>query len=416
MKKITSIVLLIAMLLSTLAFTSCYMRSYSGKETEFTLNSDEQSYTFAYMYLSEECDVVIPSEYNGLPVTKIAPLVFWNPEYLKSLTIPTTVTYICDYAFSNCSNLEKVIFEEGSQLKTIDRCAFFDCSSLKEIELPESLEVMTGLTFWRCSSLESIHIPENVNCFDGSCFKECTSLESITLDEKNQNYTMEGNFIYEMKDGKKHIVLCVGADEEGVLRIPEDVNTFDYWRAFVTCKNVDTVYMHAGLDDVPEVEYAKEYIVAEDNPYFCSIDGVVYSKDKTELVYYPQSKEDKEFVVPSFVEKIGNLAFCGTTYYGVKYLEKVIISEGVIHIGESAFSCSNIRSVELPQSLEIIDSRAFYSCELLEEIKYAGTAFDFVFVGKGPFWIALASKYPILKMTCSNGNRYLWTGLLSRIG
>ena len=416
MKRFIAFVLLIAMLLSTFAFTSCYIQSYHGKKTKFVLNYEGDAYIFAYMYLSEECDVVIPSEYNGLPVTEISSLVFWNQEYLKSLTIPATVTCIRDYAFSGCTNLEKVIFEEGSQLKTIERCAFFDCSSLKGIELPESLEVMTGLTFWRCSSLESIHIPKNVNYFDGSCFKECTSLESITLDEENQNYTMEGNFIYEMKDGKKHIVLCVGGDEDGVLRIPEDIDSFDYWRAFVTCKNVDTVYMHAGLDDVPEVESAKEYIVAEDNPYFCSVDGVVYSKDKTELVYYPQSKEDKEFIVPSFVEKIGNLAFCGTTYYGVKYLEKVIISEGVTHIGESAFSCSNIRSVELSKSLEIIDSRAFYSCELLEELKYAGTTLDFVFVLKGPFWIALASKYPILKMTCSNGNRYLWTGLLSRIG
>lgn len=416
MKKITSIVLLIAMLLSTLAFTSCYMRSYSGKETEFTLNSDEQSYTFAYMYLSEECDVVIPSEYNGLPVTEIAPLVFWNPEYLKSLTIPATVTYICDYAFSDCTNLERVIFEEGSQLKTIDGCAFVDCSSLKEIELPESLEVMTGLTFWRCSSLESIHIPKSVNYFDGSCFKECSSLKSITLDGENQTYTMECNFIYEMKDGKKHITLCVGGDEDGVLRIPEDVNTFDYWRAFVTCQNVDTVYIHAGLDDIPEVEYANEYIVAEDNPYFCSIDGVVYSKDKTELVYYPRSKEDKEFTVPSHVKKILGEGVNTAAFGDVKYLENVIISEGVTHIEEWAFAGSNIKCAELPKSIEYIGSKAFYSCELLEEMKYAGSWWNFIFVQRGVHWLALASKYPILKMTCSNGNRYFWTGLLARIG
>ena len=75
----------------------------------------------------------------------------------------------------------------------------------------------------------------------------------------------------------------------------------------------------------------------QENPYFCSIDGVVYSKDKTELIYYPQSKDDKEFTVPFFVEKISDHAF-----YDVKYLEKVIMSEGVTHIGESAFSCSNI--------------------------------------------------------------------------
>ena len=410
MKKITSIVLLIAMLLSTLAFTSCYFQTYRGKETKFVLNYEGDGYIFEYMYLSEECDVVIPSEYKGLPVTEIAPLVFWNKENLKTLTIPATVTCIGRYAFSGCTNLEKIIFEEGSQLKTIEGCAFVDCSSLKDIELPESLEVIWGAAFSGCSSLESIHITKNVNEINygiqANSFEECTSLKSIIIDEENQTYTMEGNFIYVMKDGKKHIVLCMGGDEDGILRIPEDVDSF-YFDAFATCKNVDTVYMHAGLDDVPEVECAKEYIVAEDNPYFCSIDGVVYSKDKTELVYYPVSKDDKEFIVPSFVKEIGNFSF-----YEVKYLEKIIISDGVSRIGESAFSSTCIRSVELPKSIEIIDDRAFYYCESLEEMKYAGSLSDFSSVNRGYYWISLASKHPIFKMTCSNGNRYLWTGLL----
>ena len=418
MKRFIAFVLLIAMLLSTFAFTSCYIQSYHGKKTKFVLNYEGDAYIFAYMYLSEECDVVIPSEYNGLPVTEIAPLVFWNSHYLKSLTIPATVTYIREYAFTGCKNLEKVVFDEESQLKTIGGCAFANCSSLKEIELPESLEIIEGAAFLRCTSLERIHIPKNVNAinchFLANSFEECTSLKSITLDEENQTYTMEGNFICEMMDGKKHITLCVGGDEDGVLRIPEDIDSF-YWISFVTCKNVDTVYMHSGLDDIPEVESAKAYVVAEDNPYFCSIDGVVYSKDKTELVYYPPSKEDKEFTVPSFVEKINEYAFCGVDFNGVKYLEKVIISEGVTHIGESAFSCSNIRYVELPKSLEIIGSRAFYSCELLEEIKYAGSNVDFNSVKRGAYWISLASKRPIFKMSCSNGNRHFWTGLLSRI-
>lgn len=413
MKKIISIALMFTIVISTLAFTSCYIQTYEGKETEFVLNNNGDGYIFAYMYLSEECDVVIPSEYNGLPVTEIAPLVFWNSHYLKSLTIPATVTYIREYAFTGCKNLEKVVFDEESQLNTIGGCAFANCSSLKEIELPESLEIIEGAAFSACTSLESIHIPKNVNeinChFMANSFEKCTSLKSITIDEENQTYTMEGDFIYEMKDGKKHIVLCVGGDEDGVLSIPEDIDSF-YWKAFETCKNVDTVYMHAGLDEIPEVESAKAYVVAEDNPYFCSIDGVVYSKDKTDLMYYPQSKEDKEFTVPSFVEKISDYAF-----YEVKYLENVIVSAGVVHIGDGAFSYSSIKSIELPKSLEIIDSRAFYCSELLEEIKYAGSNWDFNSVKRGAHWIALASKYPLIKMTCSNGNRYLWTGLLSRM-
>lgn len=414
MKKIISIALIFTMLLSTLLFTSCYMQTHRGKETVFTLNPDGQSYTLAYMYLSEECDVVIPSEYNGLPVTKIAHLVFRNQWNLKSLTIPATVTHIGPYAFSDCTNLEKVIFEEGSHLKTIESNAFFNCSLLKEIELPESLEIMRGGAFEGCSSLESIHIPKNVNDFCGSCFIECASLKSITIDEENETYTVEGNFIYGMKDGKKQIALCFRGDDDGVLRIPEDIVSFESWRAFLLCKNVDTVYMHAGLDEVPVIDSAKEYIVAEDNPYFCSIDGVVYSKDKTELIHYPRSKEDKEFTVPSFVKKISG-ASIHKAFDDVKYLERLIISEGVTYIDSRAFVGSNIRYIELPASLEHIGSQAFYNCKLLEKMKYAGSWRDFNSVNRGTHWISLAGKYPILKMSCSNGNRYFWTGLISRI-
>jgi len=400
-----SLILFIVILLSLLLFTSCHIQTYHGKETEFTPNFDEQSYAFSYMYLSEECDVVIPSEYNGFPVTKISSNIFWNQEYLRSLTIPATVTHINEYAFSNCVNLEKVIFEEGSQLDIISSGAFTNCSSLKEIELPESLEVIEGAAFSGCTSLESIRIPGNVREFNGSCFERCTSLKSVTLDEENQTYTKEDSFIYEINGGEKHIVLCLGGDSDGLLRIPDDVVGFDYWRAFVTCKNVDTVYMHAGLDDVPEVDTAKAYIVAEDNPYFCSIDGVVYSKDKTKLIYYPRLKADKNFTVLYFVDTIEDHAF-----YEVKHLEKVVISEGVKLIGNAAFRGCNIKSIELPDSLEIIDNRAFYNCDLLEEIKYAGTRSDFATVKCGDYWI-YNTKQLIVKMTCSNGNRYLWRWL-----
>ena len=413
MKKITSFILLIATVISTFAFTSCYIQTFRGKKVEYALNDDGVSYTLGYMYLSEECEVVIPSEYNGLPVTKIAYTVFWNQHLLKSLTIPATVTSIADYAFSGCSNLERVTFEEGSRLKEIGTCAFVDCSSLKEIELPESLEYLGQYAFEGCGSLESIHIPKGVSEFSGTCFEGCTSLKSITLDEENETYTMEGNFICKMEDGKKRMVLCLGGDDDGILRFPEDIFIYKYGqggREFLTCKNVDTVYIPSSLDVVPQVECAKEYIVAEDNPYFCSVDGVVYSKDMTELVYYPPSKEDKTFTVPSSVKRILGYGYNPSAFGNVKYLENVIISEGVTHIEGWAFVGSNIKSVELPKSIEQIGSKAFYNCNSLEEIRYAGTKSEFRKIRRDVDWVHY-TKSPILGVVCANGKRYIWTGI-----
>lgn len=78
------------------------------------------------------------------------------------------------------------------------------------------------------------------------------------------------------------------------------------------------------------------YTVADDNPYYKSIDGVLYSKDETILVDFPQARTDTTFVIP----------------------------EGVIEIGASAFDLSDLVSVTLPSTLQIIGGRAFYYCNL----------------------------------------------------
>ena len=411
MKKFLSFTLLLTILLSSLSFSSCYIyvHEYQGKEPKFKLNNDHASYTLSYMYLDKEGEVVIPSEYNGLPVTRIGSFVFWNEDYLKSLVIPDTITHINRHAFQNCVNLEIVSFEEGSKLEVIEGCAFGDCHSLKEIELPVSLKSLVDQTFLGCYSLESIHIPKNVSHLNGHAFTGCDSLINITVDEENETFKKVGNFIYEIKDGKKYISMCLAGDENGVLSFPENIDGIRS-SAFSVCKNIDTVYIHAGFDYIPDILCAKEYIVDEDNPNFCSIGGVVYSKDMTKLVYYPRSKEDKTFTVPSSVEWIASSGSNPAAFANVKYLENVIISEGVTLIDWWAFSGSSINTLELPKSLESIGSKAFYECNSLEEIKYAGTRDEFRTITKGHYWIYF-TKTPIIKVVCTNGARLVWTGL-----
>ena len=408
MKRLLSFVLLVTVLLSALILSSCSNRKFQGFGTEYVLNTDKSSYTLAYMYIGKKGDVVIPSEYNGLPITRIRKNVFWNEKYVESLTIPATVTHINNSAFENCVNLKKVTFEDGSCLEKIEHSAFSNCGSLREIELPATVEYIASSAFRNCTSLESISIPKGVSNLDGAAFYGCSSLNTITVDEENETYKKVGNFIYEFKNGEKNIAMCLGADENGNLFFPEDVDNIKSG-AFTLCKDADTVYLHAGFDEIPRIECAKAYIVAEDNPKFCSLDGVVYTKDMTYLVHYPQSKEDKTFTIPSQVVGIDGSLFDDTAFMNVKYLENVIIPEGVKYIGDRAFLGSNIKYVELPKSIENVGSKAFYDCSSLKEMKYAGTRREFSLL-MDLMWVN-CWETSVLKVVCANGTKYALLGI-----
>ena len=408
MKRLLSFVLLVTVLLSALILSSCSNRKFQGFGTKYVLNTDKSSYTLAYMYIDKKGDVVIPSEYNGLPITRIRKNVFWNEKYVESLTIPATVTHINNSAFENCVNLKKVTFEDGSCLEKIEHSAFSNCGSLREIELPATVEYIASSAFRNCTSLESISIPKGVSNLDGAAFYGCSSLNTITVDEENETYKKDGNFIYEFKNGRKNLAMCLSGDENGNLFLPEDIDEIKSG-AFTLCKNVDTVYLHAGFDMIPRIECAKAYVVAEENPNFYSLDGVVYSKDTRYLIHYPQSKEDKTFTVPDGVIGIDGDLFGATAFMGVKYLENVIIPEGVKYIGDRAFFGSNIKYVELPKSIENVGSKAFYDCSSLKEMKYAGTRREFSLL-MDLMWVN-CWETSVLKVVCANGTKYALLGI-----
>ena len=120
-------------------------------------------------YNGSVADVEIPSliQYgnNGYPVTAIGNDCF-SYRSIKSVKIPDSVTSIGGSAFSSCTSLTNVTFEENSQLTSIGAFAFSECTSLT-----------------------SITIPSNVTSIGYDAFSECTSLTSIMVDENNTVYS-----------------------------------------------------------------------------------------------------------------------------------------------------------------------------------------------------------------------------------
>lgn len=120
--------------------------------------------------------------------------------------------------------------------------------------------------------------------------------------------------------------------------------------AFTGCTNLQTI------------------TVAEDNPAYLSVEGVVFSGDGKTLLAYPAGNTQAEYTVPSFVETVASSAFTWNSH-----LTTVHISEGVTTVAAGAFSyCDSLASVTLPASVEDIAAQAFTDCRTLREILVSG--------------------------------------------
>ncbi len=123
--------------------------------------------------------LVIPSSYQGKPVTKIGDDAFYRCRSLTSVTIPDSVTSIGGWVFSGCSSLTSVTIPDS--VTSIGWDAFQDCSSLTSVTIPDSVTSIGNFAFEYCSSLTSATIPDSVTSIGHWAFDGCSSLTSVTI-------------------------------------------------------------------------------------------------------------------------------------------------------------------------------------------------------------------------------------------
>jgi len=143
-------------------------------------------------------------------------------------------------------------------------------------------------------------------------------------------------------------------------------------------ESVTTVEIPAEIDGLPVTfvdAYAFEYCenlvsitVAAGNTSYCSVDGVLFSADKTVLVKYPMAKEGSSYTIPAGVTELGDHCFSDSI------LENVVIPDGVTMIGRSAFDdCAELTALSLPEGVTSIGSDAFSFCYALADIDIPST-------------------------------------------
>lgn len=186
-------------------------------------------------------------------------------------------------------------FREGSDY---NRHHYRSTESLHSISLPASLKVIGGNAFAGCRALQSIRIPDSVTTLHGNAFGQCSKLTQIDI----------GKGITELPDYTFHE--CSALRRVAISKQIEHIGKY----VFHGCKSLAAV-------DVDEA-----------NPHYTSVDGLLFSKDKTELILFPGGKQLKEYVIPDHVRKIATEAFIDCMA-----LTKIVIPETVAHIGDTVF-------------------------------------------------------------------------------
>jgi uncharacterized repeat protein (TIGR02543 family) len=304
----------------------------------FTLMDDGTAYEVS-RGTATATTIVIPSVYNGLPVTTIANCGFQDYTAMTGITIPDSVTSIGLQAFYSCSGLTSVTIP--SSVTSIETYAFGECSELKNITIPDSLMSIGYGVFISCSSLESINIPVNVTSIGDNAFSGCNSLTRVFYGGAD-NSAWSGITIGNYNDTLTNTALYFySATQPTVIG--------NYWRF---------------VDGVPTIWEAFLPPPSTSGLLFTLInDGMAYSVSKG-------TATDTEIVIPSIHNNLPVTTITERGFNGYTAMTSVIIPDSVTSIsGEYAFAgCSGLTSITIPDSMISLGEWAFANCSNLESI------------------------------------------------
>ncbi len=281
-------------------------------------------------------------------VEKIGAFAFQACTALKSIKIADSVSEIGSTCFGNCTALAEINFPKA--LKTIPYRMLSNCTSLTEIEIPEGIERIDTFAFEVCSNLTRVKIPSTVTSISGSAFQFTGKLTNIEISEANNTYTFSNSSLMS-KDGKKLYYVISNTAE---INIPETVERIE-WGALSAysqkavlniSKNVKTI------DTVFETNTITQINVVEENQYFKSLDGNLYTKDMTTLIRYTQN--ESSFTIPDTVKIIKNNAMCAQNN-----LSQLILPENLESIGTFIINYTKITQLDLGENVNNLNSASF---------------------------------------------------------
>ena len=310
-------------------------------------------------------------------VTEISDSAFRGRTSLTKVTIPDSVTKIDRYAFEGCTSLKEVTIPDS--VTEISNNAFDDCTSLTAITIPDSVTKIDRYAFEGCTSLKKVTIPDSVTEISDTAFRGCTSLTAINVDEYNMDYISVDGVLFHLWKGQ---CLAYPAGKTNTsYTIPNSVTWTDDFDSFTGSVTEISDYAFSGCTSLKEVTIPDSVTeisnnafddctsltainVDENNTKYKSVDGVLFNKDMTTLILYPNAKINASYAIPNSVTEIEVDAFSGCTS-----LTKVTVPDSMTGIGDSAFQgCTSLKEITIPNSVTEISNYAFSGCTSLTKV------------------------------------------------
>ncbi len=186
LKRVLSFILTFVFVLGVFATVplSPIANAASVDDLTFELSDDGTMYQVSGCNQSASGELVIPSTYNGLPVTRIGANAFFSCESLTSLVIPEGVDSIGSSAFSHCTSLTNILIP--NTVTCLGNDSFNGCSSLLSLDIPNSVIKIGERTFLNCKNLTSIKIGDSVTEIGRYAFSGCATIKKIELPKSVQ--------------------------------------------------------------------------------------------------------------------------------------------------------------------------------------------------------------------------------------
>ncbi len=299
-------------------------------------------------------NVKIPEKIGGLPVKSIADKAFFNCETVTSLTMPQTVEKIGEKAFFGCSSLESIVFSDN--INHVGSFAFKGTPWLNE-QSDDFVVVGDGVLIDYRGAEQKVEIPEGITAFEDA-FADNYSITSISL--------------------------------------PSTLKTFGS-NAFYACTIVKEISINPNPNYIVDnnILYTADKSVLLYRPALASGDSVTVSEETIKINSYAFSNNTKlkSIEFPESLKSIGDYSFDYCTNleeiklpkntaqigkYSFNYcssLKKITLGNKIEKIPEGAFaSCKSLNWVLIPESVRIIEKNAFYYCSALTDITVPDTA------------------------------------------
>lgn len=317
------------------------------------------------MYSTSGTTYYIPASLKSVRITGGTLLygAFYGCSGLTHLALPENLTEVGKYGFYQCSGLKEISLPAG--VTSIGSYAFAGCSGLKEFSFPPKVSSIESFTFSGCTLMDQVAIPQGITEIGASAFQNCSNLTHIIVPDS---------------------VTTMGAD------------------VFSGCSSLKSMTL-------PFVGYSGSASSASAKTLFGYIFGTVSYKGGMATKQYYSSSSYKTYYIPASLNNVmitGGKKILYGTFYGCSGLNRITLPETITGIGQKAFyQCTALSEITIPQNVTSLEANAFADCTGMKYVTFSGKALETIastaFTG-----VTATVFYPVSDVTWNDiiGNQY----------